>query len=285
MRTLRLLVAASLLLTVATAHAQHPADAFVAAERAFARLGAEAGAKAAFLANAADSGLVFNNGKPVLARQAWASRPDQPDGPKIIWAPAFADASQVGDLGYTTGPFWVQTPTGQRVAHGQFFTVWRRQPDGTLKFLADMGVTHPAPTAEVMPTEVSFGSSGQLGSDGKLGTLFVRRLDEQLTKTIARRGMAKAYAEVAGRQLRLHRDGQVPFTSPTAIQQLVQAEKPLQFQPTSGAIARSGDLGYTCGSYQGGSEQGSYLHVWKHETKGWRLAAEVLNPTRPPKPQ
>ncbi|TGE25017.1 hypothetical protein E5K00_07410 [Hymenobacter aquaticus] len=58
-------------------------------------------------------------------------------------------------------------------------------------------------------------------------------------------------------------------------------------QPQGSRVARAGDLSYTYGTYlsaQNPADQGGYLHVWQQEACGWRLVAEVLTPTAPPKP-
>ena len=41
-------------------------------------------------------------------------------------------------------------------------------------------------------------------------------------------------------------------------------------------LAASGDLGYVYGSLTLNNKNTAYLHVWRHEKTGWKLALEVL---------
>jgi ketosteroid isomerase-like protein len=59
----------------------------------------------------------------------------------VTWAPDFTDASESGDLGYTYGKYeWlVKDAAGntQEKATGIFHTVWKKQPDGSWKYVWD----------------------------------------------------------------------------------------------------------------------------------------------------
>ena len=59
---------------------------------------------------------------------------------RLRWSPTRADVS--GDLGYTIGTF-ESTRAGKEgttiVTRGKYLTVWKRQPDGTWKVIADCG--------------------------------------------------------------------------------------------------------------------------------------------------
>ncbi|WP_400191441.1 hypothetical protein [Hymenobacter sp. B81] len=282
----RLCVPAALLLAPRLVPAQQPAEAFAAAERRFARLGAESTLKQAFLTCSADSGVVFQNGRPLLTRQAWERAPDQASGPRLIWGPAVADAARSGDLGYTTGPFWLEQPDGQRVGQGQYFTVWARQPDGSLKFLADMGIFHPAPAPARLPEQVRYAQLPARTSPARRADLL--QLEQQLSAAVEKNGMAAGYAGLLSTESRLHREGLTPLTTAAGQQQQLQTEPVLRFTPRGSRVSSAGELGYVFGRYQAPERaevQGSYVHVWKHEARGWRLVAEVLNPTLPPKPK
>jgi ketosteroid isomerase-like protein len=59
---------------------------------------------------------------------------------QVTWSPRFADASDDGTLGYTYGDYqWVfKNAAGKPVtSKGVFHTVWKKQPDGTWKFVWD----------------------------------------------------------------------------------------------------------------------------------------------------
>jgi ketosteroid isomerase-like protein len=248
----------------------------------------ETNLKAAFLGSMADSGIVFNNGVPALGRPVWQKLPEAPaNSPKLIWGPEFADAASSGDLGYTTGPYYFEKPDGQRVNFGHYFTVWGRQADGGLKFLTDIGIHHATPTSSDIPTQVMYSSTPGV-SNRKSRRADVLTQEQQLYDAIGRQGAAPAYAAVLSAQSRLYREGLTPFTTSEAIKQQLGTEPALRFQPLGSQVSSAGDLGYVYGTYQAATAadvKGGYAHVWKREKNGWRLVAEVLNPTNPPKAQ
>jgi ketosteroid isomerase-like protein len=58
----------------------------------------------------------------------------------VIWSPDLVDASENGDLGYTFGKYtWrSKDSTGKaNESHGIFHTVWKKQKDGTWKYVWD----------------------------------------------------------------------------------------------------------------------------------------------------
>ena len=58
----------------------------------------------------------------------------------VKWSPDFADASIDGDMGYTYGKYvWSSTDsTGKPITfNGVFHTVWKKQPDGSWKYVWD----------------------------------------------------------------------------------------------------------------------------------------------------
>ena len=60
----------------------------------------------------------------------------------LSWEPTQAQIAASGDLGYTIGRYQSRRrgPTGEvRTATGSYLTVWRKQPDGTWKVVADIG--------------------------------------------------------------------------------------------------------------------------------------------------
>ncbi|MGH6720028.1 MAG: YybH family protein, partial [Alphaproteobacteria bacterium] len=115
-------------------------DNMVAAERAFAADAAARNVRDAFLTALAEDGVVFAPG-PVDAHRHWTPRPVT--AAKLEWAPEAAEIAASGDLGYTYGPWRFTPPDGDKpLAFGHYFTIWRKQADGTWRVLADKGITH-----------------------------------------------------------------------------------------------------------------------------------------------
>src|SRR5687767_10018900 len=108
------------------------------AERAFVRLAAERGFRDSFYAYFADDGIAFNP-HPFRVRAALANQPSAPGPMGADWAPVYGDISAAGDLGWNTGPLVFAGRDGQPARHGMFFSVWKRQPDGSFKVVLDIG--------------------------------------------------------------------------------------------------------------------------------------------------
>lgn len=76
---------------------------------------------------------------------------DKP-GVKLTWSASFTDVSDDGTLGYNYGRYESRRPgpDGQEIVRGGWFlTIWKRQPDGSWKYVMDNGSPDrppPAPT-------------------------------------------------------------------------------------------------------------------------------------------
>jgi ketosteroid isomerase-like protein len=114
------------------------------ADRAFAAMAQRAGVPAAFAHYAADESFQFNPGaEPAQGRDAVArSWSDWPEGARLEWAPAYAQVSSRGDMGWTWGRSVTTRPDGS-TRTARYLTVWRRNFDGDWRFVADIGVEGP----------------------------------------------------------------------------------------------------------------------------------------------
>ena len=71
-----------------------------------------------------------------------------PPGATLVWKPFHSDVAASGDLGYTLGTFELRgrSADGQpSVRYGKYCSVWKRQADGTWKWVVDVGTPSPAP--------------------------------------------------------------------------------------------------------------------------------------------
>jgi ketosteroid isomerase-like protein len=77
--------------------------------------------------------------------------PDQP-GVALTWTASFTDVSDDGTLGYNYGRYEWRGPGPdgrEHVGTGWFLTIWKRQPDGSWKYVMDNGAPdRPAPAAK-----------------------------------------------------------------------------------------------------------------------------------------
>lgn len=112
-------------------------SAIVSAELAFARMARERGQWAAFRETADEDAILFMPG-PVNARAWLRNRPEPAQA--LSWAPRAVYVSCDGVYAVSTGP-WTH-PGG---ASGTFITLWRRQRNGSFKWVIDFGDDTPYP--------------------------------------------------------------------------------------------------------------------------------------------
>ena len=118
-------------------------------DEAFAKFARERNVAGAFREFAAPEATSFPMGEsPIHGREAiYQSMLSFPKG-ELLWTPSAADIAKSGDLGYTWGTFEFRTTdaAGKPVSrHGKYLTVWKLQPDGSWKFVADIGNPGPPP--------------------------------------------------------------------------------------------------------------------------------------------
>lgn len=78
-------------------------------------------------------------------RELWADL-FGPSGPTLSWSPAKVEVSASGELGFSTGTYEVKARDGEGrpvTRTGRYFTVWRKQKDGSWKVVFDSGCSSP----------------------------------------------------------------------------------------------------------------------------------------------
>ena len=117
-------------------------DEIVKAEKDFAAMAKDKGVKTAFLEFAAEDAVLKQENTLHIGKDAIRIHLErQPtDGISLSWKPEFVDVSSSGDLGYTYGYYTLTftDPEGKKLENkGVFHTVWKRQTDGSWKFVWD----------------------------------------------------------------------------------------------------------------------------------------------------
>jgi ketosteroid isomerase-like protein len=249
----------------------------VDAELAFARMSLEQGIRAAFLANFAADGVVFEPA-PVRLREAWAQRasPADPKAIQLEWQPAQAGVARSGDMGFTTGP-WKLTDARRPgdVRHGVFFSVWQRDKAGVWRVGIDVGIT--------TPQAVDFVPLGAAPRPAYVGKASASEQRKSLLAHEARAfNTARAYDRLLAADARLHRNGMSPVAGRKMVTHHVTARAPqIEWLPFDARIAHSADMAVTYGKFQSsggndGAKEGYYVHLWLRDAAGrWRLAYDI----------
>jgi len=119
-------------------------EEIVETERNFSAMVGEKGIPEAFIYFAAEDAVLMRNNKLVIGREALVAYLENQTvkvkDEKLSWEPDFVDVSSSGDLGYSYGQFtYLYTDsTGSTVENkGVFHTVWKRQEDGSWRFVWD----------------------------------------------------------------------------------------------------------------------------------------------------
>jgi ketosteroid isomerase-like protein len=262
----------------------------IAAERAFARTSVEKGIRESFLAFFADDGINFQP-HPVKSREAILKRPAPATRPPIVlnWEPAYADISNAGDLGYTTGPYVLtdNSPQKNPPHYGFYFSIWKRQADGSWKVALDLGIDTPDHSKQKFPLQAAprVPPAKSAANNVRADAESLMKLDRDFLAQATAGELARAYLDYLDEHARLHRDGSFPFTDRRAIRSFLMSKSAqMTWDPIAADVARSNDLGYTYGSYElkasdSPPEKGYYVRVWKRNRNGeWKVALDTLHP-------
>jgi ketosteroid isomerase-like protein len=118
-----------------------------AADSLFSDLAYRMGTGFAFANTAADNGVVFGSPQFVVGPEAIRSYfAGQGSSSTLTWRPVFSAVAGSRDLGFTVGEYIATGlgPSGAAVQRfGKYLTVWKRQRDGTWKFVIDGGSSSP----------------------------------------------------------------------------------------------------------------------------------------------
>ncbi len=127
------------------------------ADRAFSRASVTLGRPAAFLQYMSEEAVLYPfQGEPIRGREEYRRITESPlpggGSSSLEWEPFFADVASSGDLGYTLGSYTatrVQEDGRVDVSRGYYVTIWKKQADGSWKFVFDGGnQAPPAPADE-----------------------------------------------------------------------------------------------------------------------------------------
>jgi ketosteroid isomerase-like protein len=281
MRLALLLIVASF---AVSAQAQSALHDMVKTEQAFSKMAEEKNTRDAFLAFIADDGLLFRpgavNGKKWMLEHP-APPPKDDKKPLLAWQPAYAGMAASGDMGFTTGPWEAKADIKDEKpgAYGHFMTVWKKQADGSWKFVVDLGISHPQSggpqTVWTPPVTSKKETFKRVDVTNARKSLLDR---DQAYAIAATLGVAQAFRDFASPDVRLYRANNLPYLGRDAsVEALAKTTGEVKWQVIAADVSQAGDLGYTHGTYEAGNERGSYVRIWKKENGQWRIIMDVTN--------
>ena len=117
-------------------------DVLLQADRDFSAMSEKEGMFKAFLFFIADDGVILRDnaypskGKNTL-REYYAGKSDSSF--VLTWEPVCGDISAGKDLGYTYGIYTLRVKSSGEISKGTYVSVWKKQSEGTWKFVLDSG--------------------------------------------------------------------------------------------------------------------------------------------------
>lgn len=264
-------------------------NSLVEAERAFARTSVAKGTRAAFLENLADDAVIFHP-RPVNGKSWWTAQAPRPG--VLTWQPIFADVSRAGDLGYTTGPWEYREKSldDKPVAFGNYVTIWKRPPGGGWKVALDLGTSNkqpPSPQPELkLPRDYPTDRNAKLETDVEAARSSLLKTESDFLKFLTAQKTVESYLSYLADGSRLFRVNEFPVVGKEGMRAPLTAQAGmLIWQTTAAQVSRSGDLGYTYGTYElkaagddKPTESGNYMRIWKKQNGKWRVVLDLLNP-------
>jgi ketosteroid isomerase-like protein len=254
-------------------------------ERAFVRAAAAKGFRDSFYEYFADDGIAFNP-HPFRVRVSLAGQPSTPPPMGADWAPVWGDVAAAGDLGWNTGPLVYAGRDGKPEHHGLFFSVWKRQADGSYKVVLDIGSDTPAAVVPITEPPHSSWRPGQ-GAPGGVDVAGAKTAllgaEQDFIAVSSAESLGRAYASRLADEARVHRPGVMPVAGRVALGEWAstQAGK-YRGEPLFADVSRSGELGYTWGSYErigDDPDAGYFARVWKKDRHGdWRIVFDTVSP-------
>lgn len=253
----------------------------VAAERAFAADFPALGLAGSFRKWGHPEGVIVAEGQARTVSELFADAPGvrQPGEPLIAWWPLFAGIARSGEMGFTTGP-----AARDQEGYGHYLTVWRRQADGSWRWIYDGG-SNASPAGLPGPeTEPRLLPPATAWTDSPEAAWAEVVTAEAALAATARTDQAAAHLQHLAADGVLYVAPLPPATAPEDFARTL-AGWPARFEfgpAEGGGSSDGGDLVWTYGPASwlrdGQARRGHYMRLWQKRIEGWRLVAVQLIP-------
>ncbi|MES1200663.1 MAG: hypothetical protein ABUS57_04355 [Pseudomonadota bacterium] len=247
----------------------------IAAERAFSAEAGERGWVPAFRAWLADDAVQFAPELTSAKENMAHTEDDHFTG--LDWRPAFAGLAQSGEIGFTTGPWFVR---GQSGARGHYFTIWRMQTDGSWKWVFDGGVPAVADVAPIATDAPVAEMHAPAPGNGSFAGVAVSAVETQIAtgNALARDALTTRLADDA----HVLRTGAAPVVGRADAAALIAHDPSIQYTVLQTMASKDGNLGFALGDARwnenGAEKRGHYARVWRRDAESWRIVFDELIP-------
>lgn len=252
------------------------------AERAYAADAARDGMKAASLRWMRPDATVFDPEPNDAATSfgAW----NETEQPRLAWEPQRIEVSSAGDLAVSTGPYRVESPEGEDVGVGQYFSVWQRDGQGNWRVIADLGTPHPG---DVQWPTLTWGRRVEVKAPRATvvpdARPLVEGLEQELAARVAEFGADAALARRATDDIHLLRGGVPPRMGREFLSAEAELGAPEESSVTSAlagaAAAASNDLAAGWGvTTDHHGHRDAFARVYRREGTRWLVAFDVRVP-------
>jgi hypothetical protein len=255
-------------------------------EKAFSRMAAAQGAKAAFLSFLSEDSVVFRPDR-VNGREFWKSQPDNSSFLLVRHA-TFSDLAASGMLGYTTGD-WGTHPHGKPDSasrFGQYATIWEKRLDGKFHATVDISIEHEQfARGDLKKIEFKPKKSRDINKRGwSVADASMNFMRSGMTHI----GMSGAYDRFAAPDIRVLLPDLPPITGRKNAITAMRDYRWVEF-PKKVALLQAADMAYNWNPCQfinsaEGIISGNCLQVWKLRDKKWWIVLSVFAPLMNEKP-
>jgi ketosteroid isomerase-like protein len=281
-----LLIAAAASVTLVAQVDTQALPRMVATERAFAAATEQIGVRDGFLTFFGDDAVSLDPGATGAAAKVSRAKDGLvtlapaklPVLARLMWEPFTGQMSDDGTLGWLTGPYVVLNQLSKEIDRkGAYFSVWKRQADGTYRVWLDEGIT--LPNVWTGASEFRAAPAPDAGTAGAQG----ESLDDA-ERAVAAGG--EAWVARLAASMRLHREGVMPMEGRDLVRDWASAAwTSMKYTPLGTERAASGDLGVTLGGYDAtstrGPQHGTWVRVWHRDvTNRWRIVFETSKQTK-----
>ena len=258
----------------------------VASEKAFAAATAEIGVRDGFLTFFADDSIELNGGTDGASATIGRAKdrlktlppPHLPLANRLMWEPFTGQMAADGAVGWLTGAsVTLNLATSEILRKGAYFSIWKRQSDGSWKVWLDHGISLPSVWQDASPFRAA--AEPDTGSAGAPNESL-----DGVEKSVAAGG--DAWRARLAATVRFHDDGHMPIVGKDAVVDFAARDRQtIKFSLLKLEQASSDDLGFALGGYDAmtsaGAQHGTWIRVWRRDvTRRWRIVFETTKAER-----